>query len=298
MVPVLLRGLGDWNEHTVEHGRGPVHPRPVRGARPVPEPIPWDGNFKAHRLKLLVDASLIGGTSATVAPQLNGSTGNLNYSPEEFQHALSSAMDRNFSLAVHTMGDRGHKVLLDSFEKLQNDYPTTEFNHTIEHSALLDPADIPRVKALGLSVSHLTPFYHYYGDAMREVVYGEKMAAELFAAARLFDAGVNLALHSDAPVFESRPLEFVWVAVNRKTTGGVSMGSQQAIGVYPALQGITSNAARHLALGNELGSLEKGKFADLVILEHNPLKVPFDQIRDIEIVATIKGGRVYHGELP
>ncbi len=261
-------------------------------------PIAWDGRFQAHRPKLLVDASLIGGTSATVAPQLMGGNGNLNYTPEEFEAALRTAMDQGYSLAVHTMGDRGHRVLLDSFEAVAKEYPAAQYSHGIEHSALLDPADIARVKALGLSVSQLTPFFYYYGDAMREVVYGEEMAEHLFNANSLLTAGVNLALHSDAPVFESRPLEFVWAAVNRTTRSGVTMGPQHAITPYQAMQGITINAARHLNLGDDLGSLEAGKLADMVILENNPLKVSPQQIRSIGIVATIKGGTTYYGKLP
>ncbi|MFP6655914.1 MAG: amidohydrolase [Myxococcota bacterium] len=255
------------------------------------QPIPWDGFFQANRIKLLIDASLVGGTSATQSPQLDGSTGNLNYTRAAYRQALHEAIDKGFSTTTHTMGDRGHQLMLDVFDELDlSGIPIKGSNHSIEHSALVTEEDASRMARLGLSSSLLMPLLYVYGDAMRDTVYGPEMASQLFPAARLKKSGVNVALHSDAPIFPTQPLLYAWVAVNRLTTSDAVLGADQAISPFAALQGITINAARHLGLEQEVGSLAAGKLADLVILEENPLKVDPKAMKDIAVIETIKGG--------
>jgi predicted amidohydrolase YtcJ len=258
-------------------------------------PIPWDGAFQAVEVKLVLDASLVGGTSATLAPQLDGSSGNLNYAKEEYAEAVLAAWQRGFATATHTMGDRAHRVLVEVFESLEASHVGFDASrHAIEHSALVDPADVPRVAALGMSVSHLTPLLHAYGDAMSERVYGVAMARRLFPAASMLDAGINLALHSDAPILPAAPLYAVEVAAGRHTASGQTLGPDEGIPTWRALEAVTIGAARHLGLEDELGSIEVGKRADFVILDADPLRVDPKRagaIRGIGVEATILGGR-------
>ena len=252
------------------------------------EPTPWDGFFQATQIKLLIDASLVGGTSATLEPQIGGSLGNLNYPAEDYRRALREAAAKGFATATHTMGDRGHRVLLEVFESL-GDEVLSVGRHSIEHSALVAEADIPRIARLGLSVSHLAPMVRVHGDAMSEHVYGPERTERLYDSARMRRAGVNVALHSDAPNFAPSPLTFVSVAANRITTSGKQRG--EPISVYEALRGITIEAAHHLSLEKEIGSIEAGKLADFVVLDRNPLDTPPSEIEEIKVLQTILGGR-------
>lgn len=256
-------------------------------------PIPWDGKFQASRCKLLMDASLNGGTAATIKPQLNGSTGNLNYTPEAYEKAIRTCMDKGFSVATHVMGDRAHKVMLKAFENVSSSYDLTKFHNVIEHSAIIDPADIPRIKKLNLSVGFLTPFVNAYGDPLRDMVLGEPMASRLFAAVDYDKIGINTAHHSDGPIVDAKPMYLVWCAVNRITASGKVLGPDLRQAPYPALLGVTRNAAIHLGLENEIGSLRAGKLADFAIVSDNPLKVDPLKIRDITVLTTIKDGKVY-----
>ena len=276
----LLQSLAHDEEFAVRLSATPLY----QILEQVDAPVPWDGFFQANRIKLLIDASLVGGTSATEAPQLDGSTGNLSYTKASFRRAVRESMDKGFSTTTHTMGDRAHRLLLDVFDQLSSSgYPLAQFHNTIEHSALVTEEDASRMARLGLGTSLLMPLLHVYGDAMRDRVYGPDMASRLFPAAMLERAGVNVALHSDAPIFPARPLLYAWVAVNRETTSGAELGPELAISPYAALQGITIKAARHLGLEGELGSLAPGKLADLVILDSNPLDVDPENLKDIVI---------------
>ncbi len=258
-----------------------------------PHPIPWDGKFQASSCKLLLDASLAGGTAATLKPQLNGSTGNLNYTPDAYKKAIADCMDRGFSVSTHVMGDRAHKVLLQAFEELKPNYDYSKFHNTIEHSAIIDPSDLPRVKNLNFAVGFLSPFIDVYGDPLRDIVLGDEMASRLFAMPLYDKIGIDTSLHSDGPIVESRPMYLVWSAVNRTTSSGKVLGPELKEPVYGALLGVTRNSARQLGLGAELGSLGVGNNADLAVLSENPLKVDPTKIRDIQVLETIKGGKTY-----
>lgn len=260
-------------------------------------PIPWDGKFQAVRCKLLMDASLAGGTSATVKKQVNGTTGNLNYTLEEFEAAIQVCLNKGFSVAAHVMGDRAHKVMLQAFENIAAKYDFDQFNNVIEHSALIDPSDLSRIKGLNMSVGFLSPFLHLYGDPLRDLVYGEEMAARMFAAAKYDALGINTTHHSDGPIVDSNPLYLVWSAVNRITSDNKTLGAQLQQDPYAALLGVTRNSAIHLGLEDEIGTLTAGKLADFVILAENPIKVDPMKIRDVEVLQTIKGGKVYFNKL-
>jgi len=258
-------------------------------------PTPWDGFYQARQVKLLIDASLVGGTSATLEPQVDGSRGALNYPHNEYRRALREAAAKGFATATHTMGDRGHRVMLDVFEELKSEVmDEARFGrHSIEHSALVHPDDIPRMARLGLSVSQLSPMLPVHGDALSEHLYGPERTSRVYDANAMLRAGINLALHSDAPVFAPRPLTYVSAATTRETTSGVVRGPDARISRFQALRGITLGAATHLSLEDELGSLTPGKRADLVILEKNPLEVDTKDIRGIRVLRTIMDGVVY-----
>lgn len=256
-------------------------------------PIPWDGRFQATSCKLLMDASLAGGTAATLKPQRNGSTGNLNCSPQSYQEAIQTCMDKGFSVSTHVMGDRAHKVMLQALENLATKFDYGKFHHTVEHSALIDPADLPRIEKLNLSVGFLTPFLHAYGDPLRDMVLGDAMASRLFAAADYDKAGIGTAHHSDGPIVEARPMYLVWSAVNRTTVSGKVLGAELRQPAYAALLGVTRNPARQLGLGDEIGSLKVGKRADFALLSENPIKVDPMKIKEVAVLETIKSGKLY-----
>jgi predicted amidohydrolase YtcJ len=102
----------------------------------------------------------------------------------------------------------------------------------------------------------------------------------------------GFAIHSDAPVTPMAPLFTAWVAVNRLTQSGVTLGEAQKIGVASALRAITLGAAHVLKLDHEVGSLAAGRRADFCVLEDDPMAVDPSALKDIPIRATVLGGAV------
>jgi len=118
---------------------------------------------------------------------------------------------------------------------------------------------------------------------------GPQRAKNMSPARSAIDKGLVVTTHLDTPVVPMNPLFAVWCAVNRISYEGSVVGKHEAISVMEALRAITINAAWQIFKEDKLGSIEKGKFADLVILSDNPLDIP-SKIKDIVVEETIVGG--------
>ena len=135
--------------------------------------------------------------------------------------------------------------------------------------------------------------YAYVGDQHAALTIGEDHAQRMDGCRSALDAGVNIAIHSDAPVTPMGPLFTAWCAVNRRTMSGRVLGEAQCIEAEEALFAITMGAAYKLKLDNEIGSIETGKLADFAVLDEAPLSVDQMEIKDIKVLGTVFGGRVH-----
>jgi hypothetical protein len=88
----------------------------------------------------------------------------------------------------------------------------------------------------------------------------------------------------------------IWSAVNRQTLSGKTLGPDQRVDPYLALQGFTSNAAYQYKEEKSKGKIAAGMLADLVELDRNPLKVKPDEIKDIQVLRTIKRGQTVYAK--
>ena len=121
---------------------------------------------------------------------------------------------------------------------------------------------------------------------------GPDRAERLDACRSALDAGVPLAIHSDAPITPLGPLFTAWCAVNRQTSSGRVLGESERITVPQALHAITMGAAFTLGLDDRIGSIEVGKFADFCVLDDDPLDAAPEALRDLRVAGTVLGGRV------
>ena len=107
-------------------------------------------------------------------------------------------------------------------------------------------------------------------------------------------AGLPFTLHTDTPVLRPNLLEAAWCAVNRITKAGVQLDEDQKVTPYAAMHAITYNGAYQYGEEADKGTLETSKLADLVVLDRNPLAVDPREIRDIQVLATIKEGETLY----
>jgi predicted amidohydrolase YtcJ len=148
---------------------------------------------------------------------------------------------------------------------------------------------IVRMKELGVTPSFFSAHTWYWGDRHRDIFMGPERAAQMSPAKWAQDNDLRFSSHLDTPVTPMLPLQAVWSQVHRISTGGDTIGAEQRIGVMDALRAVTIDAAWQVFKEDELGSLEPGKLADLVVLSGNPLDDPMT-MRDLSVERTVVGG--------
>lgn len=261
---------------------------------------PNDGNELARisGYKLVADGSNQGYTGLQRQPYLNSDSRGLAYmSAEELKRVAIDRASKGWHLSIHGNGDAGIDNVLDACEAVRDaGIDMTKVRARIEHCSILHDDQIARMKKLGVSASFLIGHVHYWGVAMRDEVFGEAKAQLLDRCRSLEKAGVGFTIHSDFMVTDPVPLQMIEMAVTRKTwkEPGYVLAPDERISVESAIRAMTSEAAWQLYSEHEIGSLEPGKLADLVILDKDPRKVKPDEIKEIKVLETwMDGKQVY-----
>jgi len=160
--------------------------------------------------------------------------------------------------------------------------------------------DIARIRDLGLSPSFLIGHVYWWGQTFRDEIFGPAKAALLDRAASCETAGIRWTIHSDEPVTEMNPLRCIENVVTRNLWRDPDhpLAPQEAVPVEAALRAMTLDAAWQCHSDHEVGSLEKGKLADFVVLDADPRVVAPAEISKIRVLETWVGGvRVFaHNE--
>ncbi|HEX7087112.1 MAG TPA: amidohydrolase, partial [Vicinamibacterales bacterium] len=248
-------------------------------------------------LKGFVDGSLGSHTAAfhepfDDAPQDRGLLVN---EPEDLERWIAGADAAGLHVAVHAIGDRANRLLLDIFERVAAEHGARDRRFRIEHAQHLSPADIPRFGRLGV-IPSMQP-YHAIDDGRWAETYIGRRIETTYAFRSLLDAGARLTFGSDWFVAPPTPLEGIYAAVTRRTLDGRNPDGwvpAQKISVDAALRAYTVNAAWASFEESQKGVLAPGRLADFVVLERNLFEIPAEEIRDVQVKTTVVGGRVVY----
>jgi predicted amidohydrolase YtcJ len=251
--------------------------------------------LRLGRIKVVADGSIQGFSARLRWPgYYNGMPNGLWYTaPETLREAFTLGLKAGVQIHTHTNGDEATELVLDCLQQALLDAPGADHRYTLQHCQLADEAQFRRMKALGMCVNLFANHHHYWGDQHHAVTVGPERAERMNACRSALDAGVPLAIHSDAPITPLAPLFTAWCAVNRRSASGRVLGEQQRIGVAEALHAITLGAAYTLKLDGEIGSIECGKRADFCVLDDDPLAVAPEALKDLRVRGTVLGGRVF-----
>ncbi len=200
--------------------------------------------------------------------------------------------EAGFQIHVHANGNGAIQTTLDAVEALQQLKPRTNHRTTIQHFGMASTESVHRLARLG-GVASVNPSYLHARSEFNAPYVGSDRAYTAARLKTLVDAGVPTALHADTPVASPRPLEMVWIAVNRFGLSGTVRGPEERVSVHQALRMVTTDAAFSLGVEDKVGSIVAGKFADFAVLEQDPYTVPKAKIRDIKVWGTVVGGRVF-----
>jgi predicted amidohydrolase YtcJ len=237
-----------------------------------------DGLLRVGPLKVLIDGSLNTRTAFCTDPYPHGGHGILTMSEAELLKLLERARDAGFVPAVHAIGDAANQVAIDAFMG-------AGIAGRIEHAQFVRQEDFVRFGQLGLTAS-VQPVHALDDRDTAEANWGGH-TDRAFPLRSLLDAGVTLALGSDAPVAPLDP----WAAMSAATT----RSRQDGRGPWHPEQSITRREAL-AASARGRHRIRVGDPADIAVLDGDPLTVPDDVFAGMPVSATVMGGRfTYNG---
>ncbi|MDD2484231.1 MAG: amidohydrolase [Eubacteriales bacterium] len=248
-----------------------------------------DGVFTTHTALMLEDY--------TDAP---GNRGIQLCEFDKIEQAIKNAHKNELSVKIHAIGDHAIRFTLDCYEAAIAAYGKNRARHAIEHIELISDIDIPRFRELGIVPSvqpeHLGLMPTWEGEEYRYVL-GEERAANTWRFKTLLDTSGVIALGSDCPVVDNNPFYAIHRGLCRLHDDGLPLGGwnpKEKLTLPELLKGYTIGSAFSVSREKEMGTLESGKLADLVVIDRNLFEISPEEIRKAAVTMTIMDGNIVY----
>jgi predicted amidohydrolase YtcJ len=257
------------------------------------------GLLRTEAAKIFADGVIESHTAALLEPYLDrpGDRGEPILEQAEFD-ALAVGLDRaGFQIHIHAIGDRAVRMSLDALEAAAKMNGPRDARHHIAHLEMIDPADVPRFRSLGVA-ANFQPLWAYpdaYITELTEPILGPERSQRLYPIGSIAQSGALVVGGSDWSVSSLNPLEAIQVAVTRRApddTNGDPWLPQEVIDLSTAIRAYTINGAFLSRQETLTGSIEVGKAADLVVLDRNLFQVPAREIHSAKALLTVLEGKI------
>jgi len=271
----------------------------VEGDSLVPLLAQWRTRYATPRLrpiavKIFEDGVIEARTAALLAPYLDrhGDAGQPIYDATALDR-LAVELDRaGFQIHVHAIGDRAVRMTLDAFARAGAQNGAKDARHTITHLQLIDPADIPRFRALGV-VANFEPLWangSEYLTTLAEPALGPRRSRWQYPIASVVRTGAVVSGGSDWSVSSLNPLDAIEMGITHRPPdqlGRAPWNPAERVDLPTMIALYTINAAYAHHQDRETGSIEAGKLADLVVLERNLFEIPVERIHEVRATRTL-----------
>ena len=267
------------------------------------------GPIRANTVKIMQDGVMENYTAVMLEPYLleaDNVTGIPMVEPQLLREVVTALDASQFQIHFHAIGDGAIRQALDAIEAAHQANGASDGRHHISHLQIIDPADIPRFAALSVT-ANFQPLWAYADEYVVDLALPfirEKTAQSMYPINSVIQAGGKVAFGSDWSVSTANPWPQIEVAITRKNPEGGDSAEGEAflpnerISLEQALDAFTINAAYVNHRDDETGSIEVGKYADLVVLDQNLFEIAPEQISETQAVLTLFQGKRVYDQLP
>jgi len=222
-----------------------------------------------------------------------GSSGKALIKEADLYKFIHTYQNKGWQIAFHSQGDISSQQVLKAFDSIHKTTNIAAFRHRIEHCLLLTEESLTVMKRLNITPSFHTNHLYYYGKALKNDILGSQRAQQILPMGSAQQIGVKYSMHADQPMFESIPFHLIQTAMLRQTKEGDTLGAHQKISLLNGIKSLTIHAAWQIHMEDKIGSLQKGKYADFIILDKNPFNIATTELTKIKILQTfINGNKV------
>ena len=230
------------------------------------------------------------GTLGSQTAWMSDGSGVVITTSEELEQIVREGAEAGWPVAVHAIGDAANRAALDAFERSREAWQPHGLRQRIEHAQCLAPGDVGRFAELGVAVS--LQFTHAPSDEQLAKRFWADRLDGTYSFRSLLDSGAVLANGSDAPVEELEPWAGVLAAVLDHWRDDQRLTLEQALHAVCVAPAWLSHDER------VRGTLLPGRYADLVVLDRDPFACEPEELREVQVVATMLGGRWTHNPPP
>mgnify|MGYP005790531715 CR=1 FL=1 len=241
----------------------------------------YNNNLKINGIKIFLDGSPQAKT-AWVRKPYEGEESNYGYgtmNDAQVLEAIETAYNKQMQILAHCNGDKAIEQYIKAIKSTKKEIK--RIRPVLIHGQLMGLDQLKDIKDLEIIPSYFVAHTYYWGDIHIKNL-GIERANNISPTNSTKKQNIIFTLHQDSPVIEPNMLETIWCAVNRKTLEGKTIGEMEKIEVLDAIKAVTINAAYQYFEEKQKGSIKEGKYADLIILDKNPLKVKKEEIKKLK----------------
>ncbi|MEK5172292.1 amidohydrolase [Heyndrickxia sp. FSL W8-0496] len=255
----------------------------------------YSDKLRVSGLKQFIDGVITARTAYLLEPYADkpDTRGETSFPSETIKKWVVDADNEGFSIRFHAIGDGAIRLALDAYEEAQKVNGKRDARHSVEHVEVIHPDDIGRFKELDVTASMQPDHFAMSERGVYTDRIGNEREKYVFPIHTLQKSGARLAFGTDFPIDVLNPLLQIYRAVSRIDSSGEKVWHpHERISLADALKAYTVGSAYSTFREHELGTLEVGKLADIVVLERNLFEIPVEEIPDTKVQLTISDGKV------
>jgi predicted amidohydrolase YtcJ len=301
-VATAFKDLSDAEELTMRVAlswtyKGPLEPMPMEEQeRTLAERQRFASELIDVDFVKLSSDGVVGATGWVLAPYHGTGETGLSFNSLENMTADIARFDAmGMGVTVHAMGDAAARQMIDALEAAKEKNGALKARHQLGHASLIHPDDLPRLKEVDLT-SEFSPVL-WFPNGMVEgysAPLGPERVEKLWPMQSVLQAGGRINIATDGPLFWREPMETLESAVTRRVPGGESdvLGPNEAIDLATGIRAMTLDAAYLMNQDDMTGSIEVGKYADMIVLDKNLFDIPETAIGASKVLMTVFDGKV------